>query len=81
MIHHASNLLFHINIPEQMSSVIFGRGTHLQVGSMDRAEAVNRELTEIRQLRLEVEAIRDTARARKHACSGMHKPAVAPNTR
>ena len=54
-----------------MSSTLFGRGTHTQVGSMHRAEAVNRELAEIRQLLLEVKAIPDTVRELKQAVSDM----------
>ena len=62
-----------------MSSVIFGRGTHLQVGSMDRAEAVNRELAEIRQLLLEVKAIPDTVRELKQAVTDMRERLDAMN--
>jgi hypothetical protein len=40
-----------------MSSTLFGRGTHLQVGGMHRAEAVNRELAELRALVTEVKAV------------------------
>jgi hypothetical protein len=43
-----------------MSSTLFGRGTHTQVGAMHRAEAVNRELAEIRTLLQEVKAIPET---------------------
>ena len=40
-----------------MSSTLFGRGTHTQVGAMHRAEAVNRELAELRALLTEVKAV------------------------
>ena len=40
-----------------MSSTLFGRGTHTQVGAMHRAEAVNRELAELRALVTEVKAV------------------------
>ena len=33
-----------------MSSTLFGRGTTTQIGAMHRAEKVNRELAEIREL-------------------------------
>ena len=46
-----------------MSSTLFGRGTHSQVGSAHRAETVNRELAEIRALLEEVRVIPDTVRA------------------
>jgi len=41
----------------KMSSTLFGRGTHTQVGSAHRAEIVNRELAEIRALLEEVRAV------------------------
>jgi len=56
---------FNIASPDQMSSTLFGRGTHTQVGAMHRAEAVNRELAEIRALLVEVRAIPDTVRELK----------------
>ena len=43
--------------PIKMSSTLFGRGTHTQVGAMHRAEAVNRELAELRALLTEVKAV------------------------
>jgi|LauGreDrversion2_5_1035112.scaffolds.fasta_scaffold77867_2 hypothetical protein len=45
-----------------MSSTLFGRGTHSQIGSAHRAETVNRELAEIRALLEEIRAIPDTVR-------------------
>ena len=36
--------------PIAMSSTLFGRGTTTQIGAMHRAEKVNRELAEIREL-------------------------------
>ena len=44
-----------------MSSTLFG-SRHTQVGVMHRAEKVNAELTEIRQLLTEIKAIPDTVR-------------------
>lgn len=41
----------------KMSSTLFGRGTHTQVGAMHRAEAVNRELAELRALVTDVKAV------------------------
>jgi hypothetical protein len=40
-----------------MSSTLFGRGTHTQVGLANRAENLNRELAEIRALLEEVRAV------------------------
>jgi len=54
-----------------MSSTLFGRGTHTQVGSMHRAESVNRDLAEIKQLLLDVKAIPDTVRELKQAVVDM----------
>ena len=45
-----------------MSSTLFGRGTHTQVGAMHRAEETNRELAEIRALLQEIKAIPETVR-------------------
>ena len=42
-----------------MTSTLYNRGTMTQVGSMHRAENVNRELMEIRGLLLEVKAVPD----------------------
>jgi len=42
-----------------MSSTLFGRGTTTQIGAMHRAEKVNRELTEIREL---LQAVADVPR-------------------
>ena len=54
-----------------MSSTLFGRGTHTQVGSMHRAESVNRDLAEIKQLLLDVKAIPDTVRELRQAVVDM----------
>jgi hypothetical protein len=54
-----------------MSSTLFGRGTHTQVGSAHRAETVNRELAEIRALLNEVRTIPDTVRALSDAVADM----------
>ena len=62
-----------------MSSTLFNRGTLLHVGSMHRAEAVNRELAEIRQLLLEVKAIPDTVRELKQAVTNMRERLDAMN--
>lgn len=43
-----------------MTSTLFGRGTHTQVGSMHRATVLNQELTEIRELLSDLRAIPDT---------------------
>lgn len=48
-----------------MSSTLFGRGTHTQVGAAHRAEVVNRELNEIRDLLKEIKEIPDTVRELK----------------
>jgi len=40
-----------------MSSTLYARGTTSQIGAMHRAEKVNRELTEIRELLEEVKAV------------------------
>jgi esterase/lipase len=48
-----------------MSSTLFGRGTHTQVGVAHRAEVVNRELNEIKELIKEVREIPDTVRELK----------------
>ncbi len=62
-----------------MSSTLFGRGTHTQVGSMHRAELVNRELTEIRQLLLDIKAIPDTVKELKQAVTDMRERLDAMN--
>ena len=41
----------------KVSPTLFGRGTHAQVGAMHRAEAVNRELADLRALVMEVKAV------------------------
>lgn len=71
--------------PDQMSSALFGRGTHTQIGAMHRAETVNRELAEIRALLEEVKAIPDTVRELKEMVldmrqrlDGMNIPQLAP---
>ena len=56
-----------------MSSTLFGRGTHTQVGAMHRAETVNRELAEIRVLLEEVKAIPDTVRELKELVQDMRQ--------
>ena len=61
------------NTKQDMSSTLFGRGTHTQVGSAHRAETVNRELAEIRALLQEVKAIPDTVRALRAAVMEMHE--------
>ena len=68
-----------------MSSALFGRGTHTQIGAMHRAETVNRELAEIRALLEEVKAIPDTVRELKEMVldmrqrlDGMNIPQLAP---
>ena len=48
-----------------MSSTLFGRGTHTQVGAAHRAELVNRELQEIRELLAEIKTVPDTVRELK----------------
>ena len=45
--------------PIAMSSTLFGRGTTTQIGAMHRAEKVNRELGEIREL---LQAVADVPR-------------------
>ena len=62
-----------------MSSTLFGRGTHTQVGSMHRAEAVNRDLAEIKQLLLDVKAIPDTVRELRQAVVDMKQRLDAMN--
>jgi len=62
-----------------MSSTLFGRGTHTQVGAMHRAEEVNRELAEIRQLLQEVKAIPETVRALRAAVLEMNQRLDALN--
>ena len=62
-----------------MSSTLFGRGTHTQVGSMHRAEVINRELAEIKQLLQEVKAIPDTVRELKQAVVEMNQRLDAMN--
>ena len=59
--------------PDQMSSTLFGRGTHTQIGAMHRAETVNRELAEIRALLEEVKLIPDTVRELKEAVIDMRQ--------
>ena len=68
-----------------MSSALFGRGTHTQVGVMHRAESVNRELAEIRDLLLEVKAVPDAVKElkqmvldMKHRLDNMNIPDLAP---
>ena len=61
------------NTKQDMSSTLFGRGTHTQVGSAHRAETVNRELAEIRALLQEVKAIPDTVRALRALVMEMHE--------
>jgi hypothetical protein len=68
-----------------MSSTLFGRGTHTQVGAMHRAEEVNRALTEIRNLLVEIRGIPDTVRELKEAVhemreriDSMNVPTLAP---
>ena len=56
-----------------MSSTLFGRGTHTQIGAMHRAETVNRELAEIRALLEEVKLIPDTVRELKEAVIDMRQ--------
>jgi len=55
-----------------MSSAIFGRGTHTQIGSMHRAESINRELAEIRELLKEVKEVPVLVRELKAAVQDMH---------
>jgi len=62
---HAFFFSSNIKRPDQMSSTLFGRGTHTQIGAMHRAETVNRELAEIRDLLQEIKAIPDTVRELK----------------
>ena len=69
----------------RMSSTLFGRGTHTQVGSMHRAETVNRELAEIKALLNEIKAIPDTVLAlkemvleMKQRLDAMNVPQLAP---
>jgi hypothetical protein len=54
-----------------MSSTLFGRGTHTQVGTMHRAEVVNRELADIKALLTEVRAIPETVRELKQMVHDM----------
>jgi hypothetical protein len=68
-----------------MSSTLFGRGTHTQVGAAHRAELVNRELSEIRELLTEIKAIPDTVRELKamvlemrQRLDAMNVPQLAP---
>jgi len=64
-----------------MSSTLFGRGTHTQVGIAGRlrAEAVNRELAEIRTLLQEVKAIPDTVKELKQLVLEMRERLDAMN--
>ena len=55
-----------------MSSALFGRGTHTQIGSMHRAESINRELAEIRELLQEVKEVPAIVRELKAAVKEMH---------
>ena len=78
-------LLQNNECPDQMSSALFGRGTHTQIGAMHRAETVNRELAEIRALLEEVKVIPDTVRELKEMVldmrqrlDGMNIPQLAP---
>ena len=48
-----------------MTSVIFGSGRHTQVGVAHRAEAVTRELNEIRELLKEIKEIPETVKEMK----------------
>lgn len=66
-------------VPDQMSSTLFGRGTHTQVGAMHRAETVNRELTEIRELLKEIREIPDTVRELKQIVHDMRDRLDAMN--
>ena len=54
-----------------MSSTLFGRGTHTQIGSMHRAESINREFAEIRELLQEVKEIPALVRELKDAVEEM----------
>lgn len=54
-----------------MSSGLFGRGTHTQVGGAARAEQVNRELMEIRRLLTEVAAVPEIVKGLQVAVSEM----------
>ena len=62
-----------------MSSTLFGRGTHTQIGAMHRAETVNRELAEIRTLLEEIRVIPDTVRELKQAVTDMRERLDAMN--
>ena len=71
-----------------MSSTLFGRGTHTQIGAMHRAETVNRELVEIRGLLEEIKAIPETVRELKQAVldmrtrlDAMNIPELAPQVK
>jgi len=79
---------FDINRPDQMSSALFGRGTHTQIGAMHRAETVNRELADIRALLEEIKAIPDTVRELKslvldmrQRIDGMNIPELVPQVK
>lgn len=70
---------------QEMSSTLFGRGTHTQLGVAHRAETVNRELNEIRELLKEIREIPDTVRElkqmvleMKNRLDAMNVPQLAP---
>jgi len=62
-----------------MSSTLFGRGTHTQVGVAHRAEAVTRELNEIKELIKEVREVPDTVKELKDMVLEMKKRLDAMN--
>jgi len=68
-----------------MTSTLFGRGTHTQVGVMHRAEEVNRAIAEIRDLLVEVKEIPGIVRELKaevqemrERLDAMNVPTLAP---
>ena len=56
-----------------MSSGLFGRGTHTQVGASARAEQMNRELAEIKRLLIDVSAVPEIVKELQATVANMNR--------